>query len=658
MKPAKNRWYASSRWLISLFFVVLLAALVLSLGRYWKTVLEPRLRDAANTQAQTLAQAQATVLAIALQEENTDARDRALQEAVHRILLATDPGSGGRLIRGFTVQLDYELINAEAGSLDRSYGEIDCKGCFNVDTALIGREDELLGVAGFQVGDEFFVLLSSDMQGKLYTETALSFALLVVVWVLILVLFKRLERARQLLETSNLAKTRFMANVSHELRTPLNAILGYTHLYQKDRSLMERYANGIQTIDRSAQHLLLMINDVLDFSKADSDKLTLSPKEVVLEDFLDGLVEMSRVRARLKDIAFVHERYSGLPATVLVDPTRLRQILLNLLNNAIKFTAKGVVTFRVTEIGHGPVGEGENVMLRFDVCDTGIGIPKDQWDAIFVPFQQLDNAHTQAEGTGLGLTISRKLVDLMGGNLNLDSTPGKGSTFWFALSLPVAQVSAPRPEVMERVVSGYIGQPRRLLSVDDNAYNRDVMRHTLEQWGFDVEEAEDGRQAVERVNRQQPDLVLMDLIMPDMDGFAALEAIRATHPDLPVVAVTASMRLSEDSQWAEAGFSDFLTKPIEEAALLDTLQRHLHLQWIYRDDDQPAINAALELPPQEVLKALAAHARRHNILDLRGELDRLTHEPRFRAFVEQMEPLVRGYQFKRLLEILQAHQTD
>ena len=425
--------------LINLVFLALMGSIIWSLSHYWNKVLQPRLLQAAETHAQMLADAQANTLAEALRYPNPVNAHRALQQAVQEMLLVTDPAISGPFVRGLSLQVDYDVVKAPKGSLDIQAGAIHCLECFPEQVAVMGHNDELLAIAQFRISDAYYRQLKADLKNKLLAESSLALFLLVVVWITMLILFGRLQRANEMMRASDRAKTRFMANMSHELRTPLNAILGYTQLYKRDTRLMENYSRGINTIDRSAEHLLQMINDILDFSKMDSEQIELQPREVALEELLTVLVEMTVIRARIKNINFIHDFPTGLPHLVQVDDKRLRQVLLNLLSNAVKFTPRGHVYFRVFPLPGKRVDGGTSIRLRFEVEDTGIGIPTDRQQEIFLPFHQLDSIMTDAEGSGLGLTISASLVTLMGGRLELESTPDKGSRFWFDLNLPVVQ---------------------------------------------------------------------------------------------------------------------------------------------------------------------------------------------------------------------------
>jgi signal transduction histidine kinase len=301
----------------------------------------------------------------------------------------------------------------------------------------------------------------------LYAETSFALTLLILVWLTLAIMFHRLHRAKQRIEASDNAKTLFLANVTHELRTPLNAILGYTQLYQQDTELMQRHGHGIETINRSAEHLLLMINDILEFSRSNENRLTLRPNTVAFVDFLLSLVDMIRLSAEVKNLTFQFEAPDYLPQFAVFDEKRLRQVLLNLLHNAVKFTASGHILFRVDWQKRVQPHRGR---LRFSVVDTGIGIAKHQLETIFIPFQQLDNKVTRAEGSGLGLTISQHIVHLMGGQLQVKSQPDQGSEFWFELDLAFAgdEVSTqPLPQQMPTIhwpTTENIDQIRRLAS--------------------------------------------------------------------------------------------------------------------------------------------------------------------------------------------------
>ncbi len=429
---------------ISAIFLLLFASFVFSLGRYWQGTLEPRLHLTAETQARILAQSQAAALVEAIEHGRSDRLRERLFDLMQEILIVEDPATGGRIVLGLGLQMDYESVPVARGSVDLHEGISRCGRCFKASIPLIGQSGQLLGVADFLLSPRYFDTLAAEMRSKLIAESSIAMLLMVVVWITMLVMFHRLHKAKKAIEASDRAKTRFMANVTHELRTPLNAILGYTQLYKQDRDLMASHGQGISSIDRSAEHLLLMINDILDFSRMGEDNLVLHPSEVALAGFLSTLVEMTEVRARLKGIRLERRFEPALPAVVQLDDKRLRQVLLNLLGNAVKFTERGCVIFAVERLDK---RGGKTARLRFSIRDSGIGIGREELDSIFIAFRQLDNSITRAEGSGLGLTISQQLVGLMGSQLRVESEPGVGSHFWFDIVVPLLAEAA-QPEAL------------------------------------------------------------------------------------------------------------------------------------------------------------------------------------------------------------------
>src|SRR5919199_3130810 len=312
------------------------------------------------------------------------------------------------------------------------------------------------------------------------------------------------KRAEEAAQAANRAKSEFLANMSHELRTPLNGILGYTQIFKKDKTLTEQQKNGIGIIHQCGEHLLTLINDILDLSKIEARKMELFPKDFYFSEFLECIAEICRIRAEQKGLVLIYETITPLPKVIRADEKRLRQVLINLLGNAVKFTDKGRVTFRV---GY---QEGK---VRFQVEDTGIGIAPNQLEEIFLPFQQVGEYSRETEGTGLGLAISRQLVQMMGASLNVLSTLGKGSVFWLDLDLPEVDQGADVGKVDERPIIGFKGSKRKVLVVDDKWTNRSVLVNLLEPLGFEVVEATDGLDGLAKAPEFQPDLILMDLVM-------------------------------------------------------------------------------------------------------------------------------------------------
>lgn len=642
--------------LISGIFLAVMLTFLWSVGRYWSDVLQPRLQLAAETHAQVLAHAQATPLVNILERNQSQRRE--LNSKIQQLLLITDPAVQSPLFHAVDLMFDYDLIDAPEGSLDIVSGESGCPRCYEVEVPLMDSASALVGIATFRVTDAYYQHLAGDMKNRLYTELSVVLVVLAVVWLVVLALYFRLQRAKELVEVSDRAKTRFLANVSHELRTPLNAILGYTQLFKRNRTLMKDYGQGISTIDRSADHLLLMINDILDFARADSDKVQVHPREVSLVEFLGALVEMTSIRARLKDIEFHHQFDDGLNQVVLVDDKRLRQILLNLLNNAVKFTSQGKVIFKVTVLSRTTGKRNATAQIGFEIIDTGPGIPGDKLEEIFLPFHQLEGSESSAEGSGLGLAISSSLVSLMDSRLRVESTLGKGSRFWFELSLPVVNASPVPVEKNLGDVIGYHGRERHILSVDDNALNRDVIHQRLTGYGFRVSDAKGGVQALDILGRDTIDLVLLDLLMPDQDGFEVLEEIRRRYPDeeLPVIAMTAATEPETKTRALTRGFRTILIKPTSDADLLRVLAESLDLTWRYSLDEQgvEADEPTLVLPDAELMESLKAYARQHDVLGLREVLNQIEAQPGMVVFAERAQAMVRSYQFSQLIHWLDS----
>ncbi len=641
--------------MISAIFLLVILVLLWSINRYWSGVLQPRLQLAAETHAQVLSDAQSAPLVNIIEHTAPPKLERALTTKVQEMLLITDPAINQPLFRAVEISLDYDLVDAPTGSLDLSLGVINCPTCYRFDVPLIGEGGALLGIASIQVTDAYYRRLGGDMKSKLFAELSVALVLIALVWVAALMLFFRLQRAREMIELSDRAKTRFMANVSHELRTPLNAILGYTQLYRRNRELMRQYGQGINTIDRSADHLLTMINDILDFSRAGSDRIQLVEREVVLRDFLGLLVEMTQIRARTKDVGFSYQFSDALPAVVMVDDKRLRQVLLNLLNNAVKFTRQGGVEFNVRTFGRRREDQSAAPTVVFEIIDTGPGIPADNIEEIFLPFHQLEVDEAAAEGSGLGLAISKSLLELMQSQLKVESTPGVGSRFWFELKLPVVLSAEHTVGELDTEVLDYVGRRRDVLTVDDNAFNRDVIRQRLESYGFTVTEAESGERALTLLSEKSFDLVLLDLLMPGLDGFDTLARIRdlPSAQGMPVVALTAAVQEQTERRAREAGFDAVLIKPVSDRDLLAQLQTTLNLEWVRAAPEPQAPSTdGQALPPAAVLEQLKALAQEHNVLGLREQLMALEQQGEWSGFVAAIQPLVRGYQFKQLVRYL------
>lgn len=387
--------------------------------------------------------------------------------------------------------------------------------------------------------------------------------------------------ARDRAEEANRAKSTFLARMSHELRTPLNAIMGYAQLLKIGGALSERQAVGVNTIHSSGEHLLMLINDILDLSSIEAGKFQLYVRPMSAKEFFQGIVDIMSIRAAEKGIEFHLRVAEDLPEVLNADEKRLRQVLLNLLSNAVKFTQQGGVRLSVSVCSVSP---RRGYRLRFEVADSGVGLAPEDLDRIFEPFEQAGDGTSRIGGTGLGLAISRQLVRMMGGEIRVESQLGSGSLFWFDLWLTgqaaADELGADDDEQHFDDVIGYEGR-RRILVVDDVVANRRMLADWLEPLGFDVEMAVDGVDAMVRVTERAPDLILMDIVMPEMDGLTAIEHIRRKPEwmDLPVIALSANASMADREHALNAGADVFLPKPLERDALLMQIGRCLSLVW-------------------------------------------------------------------------------
>jgi signal transduction histidine kinase/CheY-like chemotaxis protein len=464
-----------------------------------------------------------------------------------------------------------------------------------------------------------------------------------------------LQRAKEAAESANLAKSRYVVGLSHELRSPLNAISGYAQLLEQDAALNPKSRDQVRVVRRSTDHLSGLIDGILDISKIEAGRLYLSRDEVRLSEFLDQLVGMFRLQAAAKGIAFLFKRPTVLPLVIYADEKRLRQILINLLSNAIKFTQEGSVQFLVHY--RSPVAE-------FEVIDTGPGIQPGDLERIFAPFERGAMGASQPQtGTGLGLTISRLLAGVMGGDIKVTSTVGQGSTF--NVKMLLSEVTNPRHHApVEAPVAGYPGPRKTVLITDDDPVQRDLMREVLGPLGFILLSAPDGPACLALAQHCRPDLFLLDISMGGMDGWKVAETLRANgHHEARILMVSASALEAHGTLLAQTYHDGYLMKPIDIPRLLETIRQLLRIEWTYGTDEvvaprwQPETGAR---PPVKHVEELISLGQIGYVRAIQLKLDEIAGaQPELADFASQMRSLVDRFDLDQYMATLKTlHSYD
>ncbi|GAA0777646.1 response regulator [Roseibium denhamense] len=454
-----------------------------------------------------------------------------------------------------------------------------------------------------------------------------------------------LQKAKEDAEAANLAKSRYVVGLSHELRTPLNAVMGYAQVLERDESLPDARRPAVATIRRSAEHLSGLIDGLLDISRIEAGRVQVDSNEINCHDFLDQIVDMFRMQAASKGLGFRFKRAANLPPVVRTDEKRLRQILVNLLSNAIKFTEKGYVSLRVTY---------RSQVASFIIEDTGPGIPICEQSKVFEPFGRTSAADkTQAPGLGLGLTITKLLTETLGGAIALSSEPEAGARFEVRLMLAAVD-RVPDRVHSEAVIRGYEGPRRTIAVVDDNPDHRALVRDILSPLGFAVLEAEGGQECLTSLKPVHPDLYLIDILMPDMNGWQLARQLRETGETAPLVMLSANIGDESLRPEGPSDHSAALAKPFDIRQLLDIVQKHIGLEWTKTSQMpmQKAPAPKLRSPGASHVADLISLAEIGYVEGIEAKLAELSGEPENRPLVDALQDHLTRFDFTAYKEVL------